>query len=128
MEITGKLIAAMPVKKGVSVKTGNQWMSREYVLEYKTGEYTHHCVFRVFGEEKLRSFNLRKDENVTVYFDIDAHEYNGRWFPELTAYKVEKIGSSPTSQSVQPQPQPAPSASAPPETQQSSEDGSDLPF
>lgn len=121
MEITGKLIAAMPVKQGVSEKTGNTWMSREYVLEYKTGEYTHHCVFRVFGEEKLKSFNLRKDEMVTVYLDIDAHEYKGRWYPELTAYKVDKIGSAPASRSVQPQP-------APPETQQSGDGGSDLPF
>jgi hypothetical protein len=26
-----------------------------------------------------------------VSFDLDAHEYNGRWFNSVTAWKVESI-------------------------------------
>ena len=87
MELTGKLIAAMPTQSGVSQRSGNPWMSREYVIEIP-GQYPKKMCFKVFGEDRLKQFNLRKDETVTVQFDIDAHEYNGRWFDEIQAYNV----------------------------------------
>ena len=85
MEVTGKLIAAMPTQSGVSQRSGNTWMSREYVIEIP-GQYPKKMCFKVFGEDKLKQFNLRKDETVTVQFDIDAHEYKERWFNEIQAY------------------------------------------
>lgn len=93
MEVTGRLIAAMPTKSGVSQKSGNQWMSREYVLEIPNGQYApRRMAFTVFGEDRLKQFNLRKDEEVTIQFDIDAHEWNGRWFNEIRAYNVMRVG------------------------------------
>ena len=37
MELTGKIIAVMPAKSGVSIKTGNNWMTQEYVIEVPGG-------------------------------------------------------------------------------------------
>lgn len=126
MELTGKLIAAMPTQSGVSQRTGNSWMSREYVLEVP-GQYPKKFCFRVFGEDRLKQFNLRKDETVTVQFDIDAHEYNGRWFNEIRAYNVLR----PQQQAPAPAPQQEPAQNTFPPTQQGQGgDGSadDLPF
>ena len=126
MELTGKLIAAMPTQSGVSQKTGNSWMSREYVLEVP-GQYPKKFCFRVFGEDRLKQFNLRKDETVTVQFDIDAHEYNGRWFNEIRAYNVLR----PQQQASAPAPQQQAVVQNPfPPTQQGQGDdgGGDLPF
>ena len=126
MEITGIVIHAMEMRSGVSQRTGNPWASRDYVLEIP-GQYTRHIVFTVFGEDKIRDFALRKDETVTVSFDIDANEYQGKWYNKVTAWKVERPGQSAAQapQSV-PQPQPAPYASQVPTAQGSSAD--DLPF
>ena len=33
MELTGKIIAVLPANSGVSARTGNPWMSQEYVIE-----------------------------------------------------------------------------------------------
>lgn len=126
MELTGKLIAAMPTQSGVSARTGNAWMSREYVIEVP-GQYPKKCCFKVFGEDRLKQFNLRKDETVTVQFDIDAHEYNGRWFNEIQAYNVLR----PQQQAPVPAPQQAPAQNPfPPGQQGQGGDGStdDLPF
>ena len=90
MEITGKLIAAMPTQSGTSQKTGNKWMSRQYVIETQE-QYPKKMVFTVFGEERLKRFDLRKDETVTVLFDIDAHEYNGRYYNEIRAYDIRRV-------------------------------------
>lgn len=88
MELTGTVIAVMQAQSGVSQRTGNQWMSQEYVLEVP-GQYPKKMVFRIFGEDRIRQFNLHQGEqNVTVQFDIDAHEYNGRWFNEVRCYNV----------------------------------------
>ena len=112
----------MPTLSGVSQRTGNSWMSREYVVEIP-GQYPKKMCFKVFGEDRLKQFNLRKDETVTVQFDIDAHEYNGRWFNEIQAYNIVR----PQQAAPQPQQQKAAQPSAP---AQSDGDGSadDLPF
>ena len=87
MDLTGKIIAVLPANSGVSSRTGNSWMSQEYVIEVP-GQYPRKCMFRIFGEDRIKQFNIQNGEDVTVSFDIDAHEYNGRWFNEIRAYNV----------------------------------------
>lgn len=89
MELTGKIIAVLPANSGVSARTGNPWMSQEYVIEVP-GQYPRKCVFRIFGEDRIKQFNIQMGEELTVSFDIDAHEYNGRWFNEVRAYNVQR--------------------------------------
>ena len=91
MEITGKIIAVLPANSGTSARTGNPWMSQEYVIEVP-GQYPKKCVFRIFGEDRIKQFNIQQGEDLTVSFDIDAHEYNGRWFNQIRAFNVEKSG------------------------------------
>ena len=87
MDLTGKIIAVLPASSGVSARTGNTWMSQDYVIEVP-GQYPRKCLFRVFGEDRIKQFNIQMGEDVTVSFDIDAHEYNGRWFNDIRAYNV----------------------------------------
>ena len=88
MELTGTIIAVLPAMSGVSQRTGNPWMSQQYVIEVP-GQYPRKCVFGIFGEDRIKQFNIQSGEqNVTVQFDIDAHEHNGRWFNEVRAYNI----------------------------------------
>ena len=87
MDLTGKIIAVMPASSGVSQRTGNSWMSQDYVVEVP-GQYPKRCVFRVFGEDRIKQFNIQMGQDYTVSFDIDAHEYQGRWFNDIRAYSV----------------------------------------
>ena len=91
MEITGKIIAVLPANSGTSARTGNPWMSQTYVIETQ-GQYPKKLAFDVFGEERIKQFNIQQGEELTVRFDFDAHEYNGRWFNQIRAYNVEKSG------------------------------------
>ena len=118
MEITGTIIAVLPAQSGVSQRTGNQWMRQEYVIEVP-GMYPKRCCFGIFGEDRIKQFNIQQGEqNVTVHFDIDAHEHEGRWYNEVRAYNVIRAGGQmPQAGGGQPyqQPaqQPAPQAAAP---------------
>ena len=106
MEIYGKVVHAMEAKHGVSASSGKPWTSREYVLEIDNGQYSpKHMVFSIFGEEKIKQFALRKDELVTVHFDIDAREWQGKWFNKITAFNITRQQGTPYVPPQQPQPQ-----------------------
>lgn len=118
----------MPTRSGVSQRSGNSWMSREYIMEIP-GQHPRHFAFTVFGEDRLKQFNLRKDEEVTVQFDIDAHEYQGRWFNEVRAYNVFRVGQQQVVAQPAPQPQPQTAAPFPPPQQDGGGSADDaLPF
>ena len=78
MELTGRIIAVMEPRSGVSARTGNAWMTQEYVLEVP-GQYPKRCVFNLFGEDRIKQFNIQNGDDLTIQFDIDAREYQGRW-------------------------------------------------
>ena len=44
----------------------------------------------MFGEEKINQFNIQLGEEMTVSFDIDSHEYQGRWFNDVRAWAVNR--------------------------------------
>jgi len=132
MELTGKIIAVLTPQSGVSTRTGNPWMSQDYVIEVP-GQYPRRCLFRIFGEDRIKQFNIQQGEEITVSFDIDAHEYNGRWFNDIRAYNVTRgQASSAYGAPIAPQApiQPSSATSAFPPAQEPSSDGStdDLPF
>ena len=105
MDLTGTITVVMPAQSGISQRSGNAWMSQEYVLEVPA-QYPKRMVFRIFGEDRIKQFALRQGEqNVTIQFDIDAHEYNGRWFNEVRCYNVlRSVGQQPYQQPAQAQP------------------------
>lgn len=97
MEITGKIIAALEPQGGVSARTGNSWKVQSFVIE-TIEQYPKKCVFEVFGEDRLQQFNIQVGQHLTVSFDIDAREYNGRWYNSLRAWRVvpaEAAGPAP---------------------------------
>jgi hypothetical protein len=87
MDLTGKVIAIMEARGGVSARTGNPWMTQEYVIEVP-GQFPRKMVFNIFGEDRIKQFNIQPGEEITVQFDIDAREYNGRWFNDIRAYNI----------------------------------------
>ena len=104
MELTGKIIAEFNERGGVSSRTGNEWKAKSYVLEVP-GEFPRKMVFDVFGVDRLAAFNIQIGEQLTVSFDIDAHEYNGRWFNDVRAFRIDRGQAAPTAAAPEAAPQ-----------------------
>ena len=85
MEIQGKIIVVLPERSGVSQR-GNQWRSISYVLETQE-QYPKKLAFDVTND-KIDQLNIQLGEILTVQFDINAREYNGRWFNSVNAWNV----------------------------------------
>ena len=128
IKLTGRIAEVLPANTGVSQRTGNQWMSQDYIFEYFmwSGQQnpTKLCV-RIFGEDNIKRHNLQPlEENVTLTLRIEStkNQESGRWFTEVRVTNVERAGQQP----AQPQ-----QAQAPQQQQQQQGGGEktdDLPF
>ena len=130
MELTGKIIAVLPERGGVS-KAGNEWKIQEYVLETQE-QYPRKMMFNVFGADRISQFNIQLGETLTVSFDIDSREYNGRWYNDIRAWKVDRNAAAaapgaPAAPAGTPIPPVADPFSAAPQMSASNE-ADDLPF
>lgn len=65
MEFTGKIIAILPPRGGVSKTSGNEWKSQEFVIE-NHDQYPRKMCFDVFGADKIEQFNIQMGEELTV--------------------------------------------------------------
>ena len=129
MEIQGKVIAVLEARSGVSAR--GEWKSQDYVIETHDA-YPKKMVFSVFGADRISRFNIQLGQEVNVSFDIDAHEYNGRWFNNIRAFDVRlvdpnTVSAAPAAQAAPAAPQQPANAPFPPQPEQSNSDD-DLPF
>lgn len=126
MEIIGKIITVLEARGGISKTSGNSWKIQEYVLE-TTEQYPRRMCFNVFGEDKINQFNIQVGDNLKVSFDINAREYQGRWYNDIRAWAVERVSNDAPVPAADPFPtEPAPAAADPFAAASDSTD--DLPF
>lgn len=88
MEIQGKVIAVLPERSGESAR--GEWKSQTYVIETQE-QYPKKMAFDVFGADRIANFGIQLGEVINVSFDIDAHEYQGRYFNQIRAWNVTNV-------------------------------------
>jgi hypothetical protein len=89
MEITGILVKKLSEREGVSKTTGNPWKNAEFLVELP-GQYPRHVNFTVKDGQvgRISHFDSLIGKMVTLTFNIDAREYNGRWYNDIEAYGI----------------------------------------
>ena len=108
--MSGRVVVKLEPKSGQG-KNGI-WRSQDFVIEETTGNYPKKGVFNVYGDKVDLIANLKVGDSVTVHFNIDASEWNGKWFPKLGAWKIENGGVG--QQPAPSQQAPAPTSTPPP--------------
>lgn len=90
MEITGTLIELKDPQFGQG-KNG-QWQKNEFIIE-TDGQYPKKVCLSAWGKtcEYLPSEIGCK---LNVQFDVESREYNGRWYTDVKALKIEKLGGN----------------------------------
>ena len=87
MDIRGKIIQKMDPVGGVS-KAGNQWKKQEYVLE-TLDSYPKKVKFDFFGD-RADQYPLEVGDIITLSYDIESREFNGRWYTDIRGFKAMK--------------------------------------
>ncbi len=138
MDIVGKIIQVLPLQEGVSARTGNAWKIQSYVLETQD-QYPRKVCFEVFGEDRIKNNSCNVDDIVTVSFDIESREVNGRWFTSIRAWRIQQ-GVVEADAAAAPAAAPAPAQPAAPadaapaanvetfDAAAGADEGTDLPF
>jgi len=90
MEIKGKLSKVLPVVTGQG--RNGEWKKQEFVIDLE-GTFSRKACFSVWGD-KVNVESLMEGSMLNVFFDVESREYNGKWFTNLTAWKVETDGES----------------------------------
>ena len=73
MELEGKIFKVLPLQSGTSQATGNAWMSQEYIgilLVSQNQTQPSYICLRVFGEDRIKRFNLQPNDEVKIDFTL----------------------------------------------------------
>jgi len=115
MDISGKIIQKLPLQQGESKSSGKPWALQAYVLETQE-QFPRKVHFEIFGEQRIKDNPCEIDDIVTVSFDIESREFNGRWYTSIRAWKVQQgivdntaqpAAAAPVAQAAPAQPAPA---------------------
>jgi len=89
--VTGKVIFRGEKRSGVN-RNGSSWSNIDYVIEETDARYPKKISFNVFGDERVQNSlrHLRQNDVVTVHCDVDANEYKGKYFNNISAWKIVK--------------------------------------
>ena len=99
MEIIGKLIQKLPMQSGIS-KTGNSWQKQEFVIETME-QFPRKICANLWGDKTAVLEVLNIDDKVVMSFDLESREFNGKWYTDVKAWKIEPVNMNP--QVAQPQ-------------------------
>lgn len=89
MTIKGKLVQLLPLQTGEG-KNG-VWKKQEVILETE-GQYPKKVCIAFWGD-KINEQLLQIGNEVNVSFDIESREYNGRWYTDVKAWKVDLVSA-----------------------------------
>lgn len=93
MEEHGKVIAVCNERQGTSARTGEVWRSQDIVIE-TDGRFPRRICATLFGTDKIEKAKVQVGEYITIHFDIDSHEYQGKWWNETRIYDIVRAGQS----------------------------------
>lgn len=92
MQLTAKLIQLLPLQTGTG-KNG-QWKKQDIIVETE-GQYPKKVCISIWGD-KINESMLKVGSMLTISFDVESREYNGRWYTDVKAWKVEPAGTGTT--------------------------------
>lgn len=128
------------MQTGTSQRTGNPWAIQSFILETQD-QFPRKVCIEMFGEERIKTNPIAENEIVTVSFDLESREFNGRWYTSVRAWRVQQGAvAAPAAAAAQPAAQAQTQAATAPASQPAAapttaatfdgaaDDGSDLPF
>ena len=93
MELEGRIVRKLNVQSGNSAR--GTWSKQEFIFEYQEGNYPSQVCMNVWGEEKVRDLEkYQVGDKVKISFNLSSREYNGRWYTDVRAWRIEPAGTT----------------------------------
>jgi hypothetical protein len=88
-EAKGKLIHILEKVSGTS-KAGKEWSKQDFVIETED-QFPKKIAFTLFGDKADMLTPFKENEMIHVFFNLEANEYQGKWYSNVNAWKVDGI-------------------------------------
>lgn len=94
MQLTAKLTQVLPLQTGTG--RNGEWKKQDIIVETE-GQYPKKVCISIWGD-KINNAILQPGTMLNISFDIESREFNGRWYTDVKAWRVEAAGASSGSQ------------------------------
>ena len=125
MDIQGKLIMLLPLQSGTSAK--GEWKKQDAILE-TIETYPKKVCISFWGDKADELQIVKEGAIIKVHFNIESREYNGKWYTDVRAWKVEPGDAAGTSATQNSAPIDRQHSEEPADLSPSNDAVDDLPF
>jgi len=106
-EVNGKLHRAFETEQ----KT-DKFRAREFVIEVEDGQYPQMVKFQLTQDKCDLLDDYNEGDEITVHFDLRGREWNGKYFTNLNAWRLENASAQSSQANQPPVMEPPPSVDA----------------
>lgn len=119
MDIKCKLLDKLAVQSGTSAR--GPWSKQDFIVE-TLEQYPRKICMNVWGQEKVNELEgYNAGEQLLISVNIESREFNGRWYTDVRAWRIQREAPEVAAPPVQGDPFMGVSADT-------EDDGGDLPF
>ncbi len=90
LELTATLRQILPVQSGQG--RNGPWQKQDFIVE-TNDNYPKKICCSLWGDKANMLQGLQPGQDLKVFFDVESREYNGRWYTDVKAWKIETGGS-----------------------------------
>ena len=93
LELEGRIARKLGVQTGTSAR--GAWSKQEFIFEYQEGNFPSQVCMNVWGDDKVRELDkFQAGDKVKVSFNVISREYNGRWYTDVRAWRIEPAAAA----------------------------------
>ena len=86
MELSGKIFKVMPLETGEG-KNG-VWKKQQIIIETTSDKYPKKVAVQLWGD--LTDKGFQEGAEISVEFDVESREYNGKWYTDAKGWRINK--------------------------------------
>ena len=103
LELEGTIRQKLGEQSGSSAR--GAWVKQEFLLEYPDGNFTAQVCLTAFGQDKVQELQkYQVGDRVKVSFNLRSREFNGRWYTDISIWRIAPAGAAaPQADASQPQ-------------------------
>ncbi|MDB5228160.1 MAG: hypothetical protein JWN78_2353 [Bacteroidota bacterium] len=88
MELSGKIFKVLPLQSGESQR--GKWQKQDVVIETENGKFPKKVCVTMWGD-LLSNNSFEEGKDISVEFDVESREFNGKWYTDVKAWRVNRI-------------------------------------
>ena len=96
MKIKAKLTQILPLQTGFG-KNG-QWRKQDVIIE-TDGLYPKNICISIWGDN-INENQLIIGTQLSIDFDIESREFNGKWYTDVKAWKIDLVDNITVAESL----------------------------